>query len=239
LATALGVLGLLRVNLVTEFALAIVRSLFQLTVLVVGLAVAMEFPGWGTLIFAPLLLIIATQFTLSRCTFPLDRYALTGLLALAASFPTFYTVLLVLRPAPLYAPQVWIPLLSLSFSSASAIVLQVGNGAWQLWQRQQVNPDPPDTAPQDSPDLLKIWHTVLQQVLKLRVQQIASLGLVSLPLILAAQILVNIDPLLALGYEVLLMLVGLNSSFVAVLCLQKIFARLATVNTMRRDIPRV
>ena len=235
----MGLLGLLGVNLVTAFALAIARSLFQLTVLVVGLTLAMDFPGWGIIIFAPLLLIIATQFTLSRCTFPLDRFALTGLLALAASFPTLYTVLFVLRPVPLYAPQVWIPILSLSFSSASAIVLQVGNGAWQRWQRQQVENRPPENVPQDSPDLLQVWHTILHQVLKLRVQQIATLGLVSLPLILSAQILVNIDPLLALGYEVLLMLVGLNSSFVAVLCLQKIFARLAIGNTMRRDIPRV
>jgi hypothetical protein len=65
----------------------------------------------------------------------------------------------------------------------------------------------------------------------------------SLPLVFAAQLLVNIDPLMALGYEGLLMLTSLNSGLIALWGLQQmgrdVYGGLAKTSTMRRDTPRV
>jgi ABC-type iron transport system FetAB permease component len=84
---------------------------------------------------------------------------------------------------------------------------------------------------------------VLTQTLHLRFQQITALGLISLPLVFAAQLLVDIDPLIALGYEVLLMLTSLNSGLIALWGLQQmareVCGGLAKTNTMRRGIPKV
>jgi ABC-type iron transport system FetAB permease component len=268
---AFVVLGLLRVNLWFSLGLALGRSLLQLTVLAVGVSIALEFPGWGTIGLGLFLGIITTQFTHSRLELPLDRYRVAGILVLAAIIPTLYTVVLVLRPTPIFAPQAWLPVLSLSLASASTIVLQGGNGVWQQFQRQQVTnsqdldslgsdfqeaeedsleadpwlaeslpPDPPHSPLKTQNSL---WRDVLTQTLHLRFQQITALGLISLPLVFAAQLLVNIDPLVALGYEVLLMLTSLNSGLIALWGLQQmgrdVYGGLAKTNTMRRGIPRV
>jgi len=284
---AFVVLGLLRINLWFSLGLALGRSLLQLTVLAVGVSIALEFPGWGTIGLGLFLGIITTQFTHSRLELPLDRYRVAGILVLAAMIPTLYAVILVLQPTPIYAPQAWLPVLSLSLASASTIVLQGGNGFWQQFQRQQVTnaedlesqdldfqdtgnflePDPwleeslppeslpPNPPPEDSPlkpqtsnlkpqnSLLPLWREVLTQTLRLRFQQLTALGLMSLPLVFAAQLLVNIDPLMALGYEGLLMLTSLNSGLIALWGLQQmgrdVYGGLAKTNTMRRGIPRV
>jgi ABC-type iron transport system FetAB permease component len=278
---ALMVLGLLRINLWVSLVLALGRSLLQLTVLAVGVSIALEVPGWGTIGLGLFLGMIATQFTYNRLELPLDRFRVGGILFLAAMIPTLYTVVLVLRPTPIFAPQAWLPVLSLSLASASAIVLQGGNGVWQQVQRQQATnsqdslgfdfqgaeedsleadpwlaealpPDPPpEVSPLQAPNsklktqnsLTSLWRDVLTQTLHLRFQQITALGLISLPLVFAAQLLVDIDPLIALGYEVLLMLTSLNSGLIALWGLQQmareVCGGLAKTNTMRRGIPRV
>lgn len=282
------VLGLLRINLWVSLVLAMGRSLLQLMMLAIGLSIALEFPGWGTIVFLPLLAIVATQFTGNRLELPVDRYTVGGILCMAAGLPTLYAVVLVLQPTPVYAPQAWIPVFSLSLASASAMVLQGGNGVWQQFQRQKAeeqersgesvsedswmeevdseaveeenSPEPsavsrtdrleidrPETdrleidrpETEHSTSLMTLWRGVLTQVLSLRLQQITALGLVSLPLVFAAQLLVNIDPLVALGYEVLLMLTTLNSALIALWGLQRIYSGLAKPETMRRRIPRV
>ena len=275
------VLGLLRINLWVSLVLALGRSLLQLTVLAVGVSIALEVPGWGTIGLGLFLGMIATQFTYNRLELPLDRFRVGGILFLAAMIPTLYTVVLVLRPTPIFAPQAWLPVLSLSLASASAIVLQGGNGVWQQVQRQQATnsqdslgfdfqgaeedsleadpwlaealpPDPPpEVSPLQAPNsklktqnsLTSLWRDVLTQTLHLRFQQITALGLISLPLVFAAQLLVDIDPLIALGYEVLLMLTSLNSGLIALWGLQQmareVCGGLAKTNTMRRGIPKV
>jgi ABC-type iron transport system FetAB permease component len=278
---AVMVLGLLRINLWVSLVLALGRSLLQLTVLAVGVSIALEVPGWGTIGLGLFLGMIATQFTYNRLELPLDRFRVGGILFLAAMIPTLYTVVLVLRPTPIFAPQAWLPVLSLSLASASAIVLQGGNGVWQQVQRQQATnsqdslgfdfqgaeedsleadpwlaealpPDPPpEVSPLQAPNsklktqnsLTSLWRDVLTQTLHLRFQQITALGLISLPLVFAAQLLVDIDPLIALGYEVLLMLTSLNSGLIALWGLQQmareVCGGLAKTNTMRRGIPKV
>ena len=317
---ALILLGALRVNLWLSLVLALGRSLLQLTVLAVGVSIALEFPRWGTIGLGLFLGIIATQFTYTRLELPLDRYRVGGILVLAALIPTLYAIIVVLRPTPLLVPQIWIPLFSLSLASASTIVLQGGNGLWQEFQRQQVslqgtglqrsdhlpqdaleedpledplpeahsetqnsklktqNPLPeiysktqnplPETPSETQNPKLKtqnplpeahsetqnsklktqnslnsLWQEVLTRTLRFRCQQLATLGLMGLPLVFAAQLLVNIDPVIALGYEVLLMLTSLNSGLIALWGLHQIRPEicrgLAKTNTMRRGIPRV
>ncbi len=335
---ALILLGALRVNLWLSLVLALGRSLLQLTVLAVGVSIALEFPRWGTIGLGLFLGIIATQFTYTRLELPLDRYRVGGILVLAALIPTLYAIIVVLRPTPLLVPQIWIPLFSLSLASASTIVLQGGNGLWQEFQRQQVSlqgtglqrsdhlpqdaleedpledplpeahsetqnsklktqnplPEPPsetqnsklktqnplpeiysktqnplpETPSETQNPKLKtqnplpeahsetqnsklktqnslnsLWQEVLTRTLRFRCQQLATLGLMGLPLVFAAQLLVNIDPVIALGYEVLLMLTSLNSGLIALWGLHQIRPEicrgLAKTNTMRRGIPRV
>lgn len=265
-------LGLLRINLWGSLLLSLGRSLLQLGVLALGLSIALEMPGWGTIVFVPLLWMMTTQFTWNHLELPVKRPTLGLILGIAAGLPTLYTVLLVLRPTPLYLPQAWIPVLSLSLASASAIVLQGGNGIWQQFQRQKAEVQQPWEESLEEPfgerlkedwDLEDLnenltgltgdpWRSeektetslekrvlfnsrgltqgVLAQVLHLRLQPMMTLGLVSLPLVFAAQLLVNIDPLIALGYEVLLMLTTLNSALIALGGLQHLCKNLQQLN---------
>lgn len=200
--------------------LAIVRSLVQLIILGYALAIVFALPAGGTVGFLLFLLIITTQFTIHRLDWTANLWKLGLWLLLASGLPSAYAVIVILRPDPWYQPQYWIPFMGLSLGTAAAVALQVGNQFWQVLEQDRHLVETHLSLGATIDQALQPWkRSILQKNLSARWQQISWVGLVTLPLFFGGQLVAGVNPLVAVEYEMLLILVTINSTLIMALAI--------------------
>ena len=186
--------------------LALFRMLIQL--LLIGYLLVYIFNAKAPLIVGVVLfvmLIFASIISLR----PLDKksFALYKAAFIAISFGAlstlFVVVFLVLKPKVYYEPRVVIPLAGMAFANAM--------NAISIYAERFFASKKEDEAFRAS--LIPIINSFF------------AVGLVSLPGMMTGQILSGVDPLIAVRYQILVMLMVLSSSGLSVIIFRKLFPK--------------
>ncbi len=174
---------------------AIGRMLAQL--LLVGYVLAYLFAaGHPGVVFGVLLLMAAaagwiglrTALHRRRALYPL---ALASIL-LGAGSALCVAVLLVLRPEPWYKPAVWIPLGGMAFSNAMNAISLAAERLFSELERGQ--------------SFVPARAAAYKAALIPATNALFAVGLVSIPGLMTGQILAGVSPLIAVRYQILVML---------------------------------
>ena len=195
-----------------QLLVAVLRAVFQLIVLAYLLAIAFSLPvAWPSFLVLGLLVAITTKLISNRLSLPLSPLLLALSLLLGVGLPLAYAVLVVIQPTPWFAPHYWIPLGSALLAQSLNIgVAAEGFGRTLQRQRAEIEAHLSLGA---SPTQAVESHrrAALKSVMVPSLQTMAIAGLGNLPLFLSGQLLAGADPLNAVLYELLLILLLLSS----------------------------
>jgi putative ABC transport system permease protein len=202
---AAGISALLRLGVAKSLLWAACRSLFQLCAMGLIIQFVITQDNW-ILVFSLLavMLVAAVQITLSRANGVPKGLALPVFLTLAISVLLMLTLVaeLVIRPQPWYAPQLVIPVAGMMLGNAvSAIAVALTRFFEDMDERRDavetmlaLGATPFEAA---RPSLVSSVRTGLIPT----VSQLASSGIVTIPGMMAGQVIAGADPLTAAKYQ--------------------------------------
>ncbi len=230
IASALLALGLILIPLVLllkeelklsgKLLLSMARAILQLIVLAYLLSIAFSAAvPWITALVLGLLLAISCRLLANRL--PVDLPGLgpwiLGALLISTGLVLSYVVVIVIHPQPWFAPQFWIPLGSALLANN---ISMGGTAAEQLLRNLQRNRQEIEThlsvgaTPKQA---IKAYRqSAIRGALLPTLQTVAIAGLGNLPLFLSGQLIAGGDPLVAVIYELVLILMLLSSGAIAV-----------------------
>lgn len=219
------------IKLSGKLFLSVGRALLQLIVLAYLLSIAFTASApWITALVLGLLVAMTTRLLNNRL--PVETPGLgawvVGALSLGPGLILAYGVLIVIHPQPWFSPQFWIPLGSALLANS----LSMGAiAAEQLQRNFQRNRQEIEThlslgaTPQQA--IKPYRQAAVRGALLPTLQTVAIAGLGNLPLFLSGQLVAGADPLVAVLYELLLMLMLLSSGAIVVFVLCEGLERLS------------
>jgi putative ABC transport system permease protein len=212
----LGLLALWRTNLAGSLLLAYARALLQLIVLAYAIALGISLNSPGATIGLLLLLTTVHTILLANRIEAGDRSWLpicAGALLLGVGLPLAYSILVVLRPTSWFMPQLWLPLAALALATASQVAGTAGEQLLRSLQQQapsietrlSLGATPAAAIAQDR-------IAALRSALLPLISSTAVAGLAGLSAFMAGLVFAGMDPLQAVIYDLLLLLVTLASA---------------------------
>ena len=209
-----------KLKLQKQLLIAALRAVFQLIVLAYLLAIAFSVPAfWPGFLVLSLLVAITTKLITNRLSLDLPFLQVAIALVISTGLPLAYAVLVVIQPDPWFAPQYWVPLGSALLAQALT-VSAAADGFGRSLQRSRSEIEAhlslgatPAQAVRSS------RQAALRAAMVPNLQQMAIAGLGNLPLFLSGQLIAGADPLNAILYELLLVLLLICSGSLSILLL--------------------
>lgn len=204
------IFGQLKLKLTGQLFISFLRMVIQLAV--IGLVLQFIFNQvnlWLTLLWM-LIMITNAVFTL-RSRLKFQRRILTPILIMALSFTSLivmpWIIILVIKPDPLYSPMFLIPIYGMvlgnSMNSCALALERFETGLSDNWKAYLTRLSLGAS----------LWEAVLpsfkramQTSLMPQLLTIASIGVVSLPGMMTGQILGGSSPLVAIKYQMMIMI---------------------------------
>lgn len=184
--------------------LSIVRMLIQL--LLIGYALTFIFginSSWPVLIILFLMLIAASWISLS--SLKLNNFQLLSYSLIAIAVSGISTLLIttqgILHADPWYSPQVIIPIAGMIFSNSMNSISLAAERFYSEYKHR--------------PDYVSCRNIAYQASLIPIFNSLLAVGLVSLPGMMTGQILSGVSPLIAVRYQIMVMLMVFGSSGLA------------------------
>jgi putative ABC transport system permease protein len=214
LAACLGLLALQRIGLEGSLLLSYGRSVLQLIVLAYAIAVGISLNSpLGTI---GLLLGLGTiQTVLMANRMKMGQQANGGLwllcggaLAIGVGLPLAYSILVILRPTNWFMPQFWLPLGSLALASSATVGASAGEQLLRSIQQQATTIETRlslGASPRQA--IAAERRSALRSALLPLVNTMAIAGLAGLSGFMAGLVFAGRDPLDAVIYELLLLVV--------------------------------
>jgi putative ABC transport system permease protein len=184
--------------------LSIFRMLIQL--LLIGYALTYIFginSSWPVLLILCLMLVAASWISLS--TLKLNTPWLFGFSLIAISISGLFTLLIttqgILHADPWYSPQVIIPIAGMIFSNSMNTISLAAERFYSEYKH--------------NPDYLSCRNIAYRASLIPITNSLLAVGLVSLPGMMTGQILSGVSPLIAVRYQIMVMLMIFGSAGLA------------------------
>jgi putative ABC transport system permease protein len=208
-----------RLRLEGSLIIATGRALLQLAVLgyVLDLGFSVNHPA-GTLGVLSLLTLLAAIVIQNRLTIKLPLLGIvTGLWLLMLAI-VGYGVLIVVRPDTWYAPQYWIPLggmvlgtaLNTGVATGESLISQIKNHRLEIETHLSLGATPRQA-------LQRFRDQAVRTGVLPTVNGMAIVGLATLPTFLSGQLLSGVAPLVAVVYELLLLILLSASTLITAL----------------------
>jgi putative ABC transport system permease protein len=219
LAACLGLLALQRIGLEGSLLLSYGRAILQLIVLAYAIAIGISLNSpLGTI--GLLLGLGAIQTVLMANRMKTGQQASGGLwllcggaLAIGVGLPLAYSILVILRPTSWFMPQVWLPLGSLALASSATIGASAGEQLLRSIQQQATTIETRlSLGARPSQAIAAERRSALRSALLPLVNSTAIAGLAGLSGFMAGLVFAGRDPLEAVIYELLLLLVILGGA---------------------------
>lgn len=200
--------------------IAAARAVFQLVVLAYLLAIAFTIPAfWPPLLILALLVAITTKLLSNRLSLDLPPIKIAIALLLSIGLPLTYAVLVVIQPDPWFAPQYWVPLGSALLAQALTVGA-AADGFGRSLQRSRPEIEAHLSLGATPAQAVRGYRqAALRAAMVPSLQTMAIAGLGNLPLFLGGQLIAGADPLNAVLYELLLVLLLISSGSGVVLLL--------------------
>ncbi len=184
--------------------LSIFRMLIQL--LLIGYALTYIFGinnSWPVLLILCLMLIAASWISLSALNLSYSKLFFFSFIAISISglFTLFITTQGILHAEPWYSPQVIIPIAGMIFSNSMNTISLAAERFHSEYKHNADYESCRNTAYQAS--LIPIFNSLM------------AVGLVSLPGMMTGQILSGVSPLIAVRYQIMVMLMIFGSAGLA------------------------
>lgn len=208
-----------------QLLLAAVRTFVQLAVAGYVLAVVLdpEQPNpWLILAFGLLMLTLVGIVTRNRIGKKVPRllFWVWGSLGLSAVLIVGYAQFLVIQPTPLYNPQYLIPLLAAILGNAMNAASISGERLVAALNRSQTEIETHLSLGATPRQAAKSYRTeAIRTGLLPTLNSMAIVGIATLPGILTGQLLVGVDPLDAVSYQILILLAIAAANLIATLVL--------------------
>lgn len=189
-------------SLSTRMALlAVFRMLLQL--ILIGYALNFIFAtssSWLILMILCLMLIAASWISLSSLMLPQKNLYLYSLVAIAVGglFTLLITTQGVLHIEPWFSPQVVIPIAGMIFTNSMTTISLAAERFFSEYKH--------------NPDYESCRNIAYQAALIPVINALLAVGLVSLPGMMTGQILSGVSPLIAVRYQIMVMLMTFGSS---------------------------
>ncbi|MDY7021614.1 MAG: iron export ABC transporter permease subunit FetB [Cyanobacteriota bacterium] len=208
-----------------QFLLATVRSIVQLAVVGYVLAIILDplQPNPALIVgFGLLMLTLVTVVTRNRISrkIPQLLYWVWFSLGVSALLIVGYVQTLVIQPTPLYSPQYLIPLLAAVLGNAMNAASVAGERLVTTLNRSQIEIETHLSLGATPQQALKSYRQeAIQAGLVPTLNSLAIVGIVTIPGILTGQLLVGVDPLDAVSYQILILLTIAVANLIATLVL--------------------
>jgi putative ABC transport system permease protein len=208
-----------------QFLLATARTIVQLAVAGYVLAVVLDpdQPNPGlVLVFGLLMLTLVTVVTRNRISKKVPRLFpwVWASLGLSAVLIVGYAQLLVIQPTPLYSPQYLIPLLAVILGNAMNAAAITGERLVTTLNRSQVEIETHLSLGATPTQALKPYRReAMRAGLLPTLNSMTIVGIATLPGILTGQLLGGVDPLDAVSYQILILLMITVANLIAILVL--------------------
>ena len=193
---------MMRWSLSTRRALlAVIRMLLQL--IIIGYALTFIFDSSNSIIILLILcimLLAASWISLSAvkdAATPLYFYSLVAI-TVGGVFTLIITTQGILHLDPWYAPQVMIPIAGMIFSNAMTTISLAAERFYSEYDK--------------NPDYITCRNIAFEASLIPVINALLAVGLVSLPGMMTGQILSGVSPLVAVRYQIMVMLMVFGSS---------------------------
>lgn len=184
--------------------LSIVRMLIQL--LLIGYALTFIFginSSWPVLFILCLMLVAASWISLS--TLKLNNFQMLSYSLIAIAISGISTLLIttqgILHADPWYSPQVLIPIAGMIFSNSMNTISLAAERFYSEYKHK--------------PDYISCRNIAYQASLIPIFNSLLAVGLVSLPGMMTGQILSGVSPLIAVRYQIMVMLMIFGSAGLA------------------------
>ncbi len=218
-----------KLGLETEIFKAILKMILQLTFIgfiLTFILTKLDSP-FGSL-YILVMLFFALQKLKNRLIIKNDIYLKSARIALLSGslLILFFFILAVINPTPKFSPQYVIPLYGMILGNTlTAIVLAVNTLAQELSNEQIYLNTLISLGVNPKRALNKIFSRVLTVAITPTLTAMVTMGLVSLPGMMTGQILSGTDPLIAIKYQIAIMLAILASAAIATVIFIKIFEK--------------
>ena len=184
--------------------LAIFRMLIQL--LLIGYALTFIFginSSWPVLIILCVMLVAASWISLSHLKLNFSRLFSYSLIAISISglFTLIITTQWILHADPWYSPQVIIPIAGMIFSNSMNTISLAAERFYSEYKHKA--------------DYISCRNIAYQAALIPIFNSLLAVGLVSLPGMMTGQILSGVSPLIAVRYQIMVMLMIFGSAGLA------------------------
>lgn len=184
--------------------IAIFRMVLQL--LLIGYALNYIFGinnSWPVLLILCLMLVAASWISLSSLNLNFKQlfgYSLVSI-TISGLFTLFITTQGILRVDPWYSPQIIIPIAGMIFSNSMNTISLAAERFFSEYRHR--------------PDYVSCRNTAYQAALIPVINSLLAVGLVSLPGMMTGQILSGVSPLIAVRYQIMVMLMIFGSAGLA------------------------
>ncbi len=215
-AACLGLLALQRISLAGSLLLSYGRAVLQLIVLAYAIAFGMSLDSpLGTIGLLLGLGAIQTVLMANRINAG-DRslwILCGGALAIGVGLPLAYSILVILRPTSWFMPQFWLPLGSLALASSAQVGGSAGEQLLRSLQQQAASIETRlSLGASPGQAIAAERRSALRSALLPLINSTAVAGLAGLSGFMAGLVFAGRDPLEAVIYELLLLLVILGSA---------------------------
>jgi putative ABC transport system permease protein len=222
LAACLGLLALQRIALEGSLLLSYGRAILQLIVLAYAIAIGISVNsplgtiglllGLGTI----QTVLMANRMKMGQQAGKGDRglwLLCGGALAIGVGLPLAYSILVILRPTSWFMPQAWLPLGSLALASSATVGASAGEQLLRSIQQQATTIETRlSLGASPSQAIAAERRSALRSALLPLVNSTAIAGLAGLSGFMAGLVFAGRDPLEAVIYELLLLLVILGGA---------------------------
>jgi putative ABC transport system permease protein len=214
LAACLGLLARQRIALAGSLLLSYGRAVLQLIVLAYGIAVGLSLNSpLGTIGLLLGLGAIQTVLMANRIQAGKGRdlglwLLCGGALLIGVGLPLTHSILVILRPTSWFMPQFWLPLGSLALTSSATVGANAGEQLLRSIQQQQTTIETHlSLGASPSQAIATERRSSLRSALLPLMNNMAVAGLAGLSGFMAGLVFAGRDPLDAVIYELLLLLV--------------------------------
>jgi putative ABC transport system permease protein len=216
LASCLGLLARQRIALGGSLLLSYGRAILQLIVLAYGIAVGLSLNSpLGTIGLLLGMGAIQTVLMTNRIQIQTGKGRDLGLwllcggaLLIGVGLPLVYSIVVILRPTSWFMPQFWLPLGSLALASSAQVGASAGEQLLRSIQQQQTTIETHlSLGASPSQAIATERRSALRSALLPLMNSMAVAGLAGLSGFMAGLVFAGRDPLDAVIYELLLLLV--------------------------------
>ncbi len=218
-----------KLGLETEIFKAILKMILQLTFIgfILTFILTKLDSSFGSL-YILVMLFFALQKLKNRLIIKNDVYLKSARIAILSGslLILLFFILAVINPTPKFSPQYVIPLYGMILGNTlTAIVLAVNTLAQELSNEQIYLNTLISLGVNPKRALNKIFSQVLTVAITPTLTAMVTMGLVSLPGMMTGQILSGTAPLVAIKYQIAIMLAILASAAIATVIFIKIFEK--------------